>query len=145
MGNKIKDYLDTMIKAKYNSDRVVVEVDENDGDYNIRETKLGFKKDKVIESSIILKTFYGRTYDLSEGVINDSIKSYLETIDSKEEYARKESIFKDMIPFEYVDVSSEGHSLESITVYYEGQRYEVQEVSYSIIDDILNKWLDQIK
>lgn len=149
MEKEISKYLGKMKKERGNTNKVVAVVDTNDGDYLHSETLLGGSKfndknkDLVLESAIVLKTFYGEHYwldlDNEDGYINGLVEEYLGTIKDKTERERKKSFFEDGIPFEYLTIY-EGHTLESITVYYNGEQYEVESVSFEEIDEILTKW-----
>lgn len=147
MEKEISKYLGKMKKEMGNTNKVVAVVDTNDGDYSHSETPLGGSKfngkitELVLESSIVLKTFYGEQYgiDGENGYINGLVEEYLGTIEDETERERKESFFEDGIPFEYLTIY-EGHTLESITVYYNGEQYEVESVTFEEIDEILTKW-----
>lgn len=147
MEKEISKYLGKMKKERGNTNKVVAVVDTNDGDYSHSETLLGGSKfngkitELVLESSIVLKTFYGGHYwlDVENGYINGLVEEYLGTIKDDTERERKKSFFEDGIPFEYLNIY-EGHTLESITVYYNGEQYEVESVTYEEIDEILTKW-----
>lgn len=145
MEKEISKYLGKMKKERGNTNKVVAVVDTNDGDYSHSETLLGGGKfdDLVLESSIVIKTFYGEQYGIvgenGNGYINGLVEEYLGTIEDDTERERKESFFEDGIPFEYLNIYG-GHTLESITVYYNGEQYEVESVSFEEIDEILTKW-----
>lgn len=149
MENEISKYLGKMKKERGNTNKVVAVVDTNDGDYLHSETLLGGskfndnKKDLVLESAIVLKTFYGGHYGIyvenGNGYINGLVEEYLESIEDKTERERKKSFLEEGILFEYLTVY-DGHTLESITVYYNGEQYEVESVTFEEIDEILTKW-----